>query len=61
MVAERQKAVNVVNNGLKTLPMDKVFAIRDFVITMTDIKKTGGPCPVICHIILEIEGILKKQ
>ena len=39
MVAERQKAVNVVNNGLKTLPMDKVFAIRDFVITMTDIKK----------------------
>ena len=38
MVAERQQAINIVNNEMQTLPMEKVFAIRDFVITMTKEK-----------------------
>ena len=38
MVAERQKAINIVNNEMQTLPMEKVFAIRDFVITITNEK-----------------------
>lgn len=38
MVAERQQAINIVNNGMQTLPMEKVLAIRDFVITLTQEK-----------------------
>ena len=38
MVAERQEAIDIVNNGLQTLPMDKVLAIRDFVTSLTQEK-----------------------
>ena len=38
MLAERQEAINIVNNGMQTLPIEKVFAVRDFVITLTQEK-----------------------
>ena len=40
MVAERQEAINIVNDGLQTLPIDKVLAIRDYVTTLTQEKTT---------------------
>ena len=40
MVAERQEAIKIVNDGMQTLPMEKVFAIRDFVVTLTQEKAT---------------------
>ena len=36
MVAERQKAINVVNDGMRTLPMDEVIAIRDYNMTLVN-------------------------
>ncbi len=40
MVVERQEAINIINNGIQTLPMDKVIAIRDYVTTLTQERST---------------------
>ena len=43
MVAERQKAIKIVNDGMQTLPMEKVFAVRDFVVTITKERAQKPP------------------
>ena len=43
MVAERESAISIVTDGMRTLPLEQVISIRDYVVMLTSENTQSKP------------------